>query len=303
MKFKKTVLLLFVLAMSLLGYSQETLFKNIKFNDDIETVKKQVLKISDVIKLSGVDNSTFPLAKNNEAHLVAYNIASNGAFVNKAVFTFSDGALSYIECSGNVNSLLKTRKDDKTQPYLHFQVYMKDLIFVDKKSDKLWMVTLEGAHLHLFTWQNPYLNDGKRVLSYKNSVKLPRYIKMGKRFNKLKKKLLKKSSFIQIDTLNKKNSNAQIQINSFGIPFAGFPRKFEVRFEDEKLNSIWILTAKEEEERIQQQLTNTYGNPIFTNEEWCFYKNWMVALRKDTPEVLFLSKELAKNYKEKLSKK
>ena len=91
--------------------------------------------------------------------------------------------------------------------------------------------------------------------------------------------------------------NAQLQIDCFGIQYAGFPRKFEARFGDNKLNMVWILTGKGEEDRIRQKLIESYGSPIFTNDAWEVFENWQVFLRKDKPEVLLLTPELGEFYK------
>jgi hypothetical protein len=51
------------------------------------------------------------------------------------------------------------------------------------------------------------------------------------------------------------------------MEYAGFPRKFEVRFENNKLKKVWILKGKEEENRIREKLTIEYGNSIFENDK------------------------------------
>lgn len=292
-----------LLVTSINSYAQETLFNNISFNDNVETVKIELLKISDSLTVFEDSNTTFPLAKHKVTHVVIHSISINDTHIKKAVFTFADNKLSYIECFGNVTRLLNEKRNTKTNKYLHFEVYMKDLIFLDKKADRIWMLTPEGAHAHLFTWLNPYLNNSKKAPKYDTSVKLPNYISLGKDFNTIKKAFVKNSKIVEVDSLIKKSTEAQIQINSFGVVYAGFPRKFEARFKDDKLNRLWILTTKNEEARIQRLLTQTFGDPIFINKNWCFYKNWTVALRKDMPEVLFASKEIAKRYKEKFSTK
>lgn len=292
-----------LLVSSINTFAQETLFKSISFNDDIKSVKKELLKISGSLMIFVDSNTTFPLAKHTANHIVVRSISINDTHLQKAVFTFSDNKLSYVECFGNVMGLLKKKSGIKTNKYLHYEVYMKDLIFLDKKADRLWMLTPEGAHAHLFTWLNPYLNNSKKAPKYDTSVKLPNYISLGKDFNTIKKAFVKNSKIVEVDSLIKKSTEAQIQINSFGVVYAGFPRKFEARFKDDKLNRLWILTTKNEEARIQRLLTQTFGDPIFINKNWCFYKNWTVALRKDIPEVLFASKEIAKRYKEKFSTK
>ena len=60
---------------------------------------------------------------------------------------------------------------------------------------------------------------------------------------------------------------------------------------------VWILTAKAEEQRVRQQLRAAYGEPVFVSDDWEAYQNWEVFLRKDKPEVLFLTAALGQHYK------
>jgi hypothetical protein len=85
------------------------------------------------------------------------------------------------------------------------------------------------------------------------------------------------------------------------MEYAGFHRKFEVRFENKKLRKVWILSGKEEENRIQEKLTIEYGNSIFENNNWVVFNNWTVLLRKDKLEVLLITEELSLKYKKQYS--
>ena len=86
------------------------------------------------------------------------------------------------------------------------------------------------------------------------------------------------------------------------MDYLGFPRKAEARFGDNKLNVVWILTAKGEEDRIRKALTAQYGDPIFVNENWEIFDNWQVGLRKDKPEVLLIKKQIGLEYKKSFFK-
>jgi hypothetical protein len=105
------------------------------------------------------------------------------------------------------------------------------------------------------------------------------------------------SEFTYIEKLDDSDPNAQLQINCFGVDYLGFPRKIEARFGNKKLNVVWILTAKAEEDRIRQALINQYGKPIFVNDDWEIFNNWQVALRKDKPEVLLMEQNIGLEYK------
>jgi hypothetical protein len=80
------------------------------------------------------------------------------------------------------------------------------------------------------------------------------------------------------------------------------PRKLEARFGDDKLNVVWILTAKGEEDRIRQALIEQYGKPIFVDDNWEIFNDWQVGLRKDKPEILLIEKALGQVYKKQFFK-
>jgi len=120
---------------------------------------------------------------------------------------------------------------------------------------------------------------------------------MGALLDDLKPVFEKNSDFIVAEKLDGSDPNAQIQINCFGVEYLGFPRKVEARFGDNKLNVVWILTGKGEEDRIREALINQYGQPIFVNEDWEIFHNWQVGLRKDKPEVLLMEQNIGLEYK------
>lgn len=163
-------------------------------------------------------------------------------------------------------------------------------------------MTPEAAHVGLFALDNPLMTKPYKLKKYKASAKLPEFIQMEESIEKLMPKFKEKAQITQLDTLDGSDPNAQFQINSYGIEYAGFPRKFEARFGNNKLNKVWILTGKEEEDRIREMLVKVYGEPVFVSKEWEFFDGWKVGLRKDMPEVLFINEELSNYYKNTLKK-
>ena len=156
-------------------------------------------------------------------------------------------------------------------------------------------------HLNLFTWENPYFKSSYK-LSLDISGKIPDFITMGENINTLKPILEVNSAFTNTEKLDGTDPNAQVQINCFGVNYFGFPRKIEARFGDNQLNTVWILTAKGEEDRIRQELIKHYGKPIFVNDAWEIFDNWKIGLRKDKPEILLLNQELGLFYKKEFFK-
>ncbi len=223
--------------------------------------------------------------------------------IDKVSFTFSDDKLSYIQAKGNVTNLLTKSIKSEAKSYLDYNIYESELLFINIKKDIAWQLTPESRHLNLFTWDNPYLKDNNsNEVKYNPSVKIPSFIRMNESIDSLIPLLKSNSTFIEIRKLKETDNITKTQINCFGIEYAGFPRKFEARFENNKLNMVWILTGKGEENRIREKLTEEYGKALFINDSWEVFNNWTVLLRKDKPEILLLTKELGLMYKKQYSK-
>ena len=299
MKLHKNLILLLLLTFPVLMYSQaEIIFNGIQLNESLETVTKKLSDISETSTIIDIDKPSFPLAKNSEEHLVCTKIATKNGIINKAVFTFADNKLVYIEARGNVIKTLTSHRKDTARTYMDYEVYVKGKLFLNKKKDAAWMMTEEAMHTNLFAWENPNLNTSakeKEVSSFTNVT--PSFLKMGASFEELNPLLEANSSFTNSEELDGSDPNAQFQINCFGIDYLGFPRKVEARFGDNILNVVWILTAKGEEDRIRKALTKQYGAPIFVNEDWEIFNNWQVGLRKDKPEVLLMKQQIGLEYK------
>jgi len=276
----------------------ESIFNGTTFNESLKTVQERLVKISKTTKLISIKNPSFPLAKDKEEHLICTNIKTKHGVIAKAAFSFSDDKLSFIEARGNtIKTIIETRKDT-AMTYLGLNVYRSDMLFADLKADVVKFLTKEAAHPNLFMWSNPYLttNDNSNP-GYIDSAIVPDFLKMGAHIDELTPLIEANSSLTQTEQLDGSDPNAQIQINAFGVNYAGFPRKIEARFGDNKLNTVWILTGKGEEDRIRQKLIAAYGEPIFKNDDWEIFNNWQIGLRKDKPEILLLTQELGLHYK------
>lgn len=276
----------------------KTVFNDVHFYESLAAVKEKISQ--DVLShtVVEIDEPSFPLAQKSESHLLCTNIRTKNGTIAQVVFTFADDRLHYIEARGNaVNTLIAQRKDT-ADTYLDYKVYFKDGVFANMEKDIVWVLTKEAIHPNLFVWENPYLSKGEVVdLAYLRSGKIPEFIEMGGDLENLRPKLEANSLFVHEQELDGSDPNAQLQLNCFGVEYAGFPRKVEARFGDGKLNTVWILTGKGEEDRIRKKLVAHYGQPIFVNDAWEIFNNWTIGLRKDKPEVLLLTKELGQYYK------
>ena len=294
---------LFLLPAILLGQA-EGIFNGITLNESLGEVTKKVKSISEQTKLISIDKPSFPLAETKEDHLICLNLKTKKGVVEKAVFTFADDKLVYIEVRGNAYKVFAGERKEKAINYLGYEIYIKERLFLKQQEDVSWVLSQEAMHVNLFTWENPYLIEKK--YSFKNgepSKRIPSFFKMGRSIEELKPQLEANSSFTNTQKLDGSDPNAQLQINCFGISYLGFPRKAEARFGDNKLNVVWILTAKGEEDRIRKALISQYGKPIFVNDSWEIFNNWQVGLRKDKPEVMLIKQELGLHYKSTFFKK
>lgn len=268
--------------------SLNELFNGVSFNDKPKNVIGNIKQFCDSIYIITPPQVSFPLADSSNTHIICQGISLYDGFIKfeEAAFTFANKKLVQVQVKGEaVNKILNYSLYDKYKVLSGPEIKV-----LDEKESSVWFITEEGKHTNLFTWDNPYLlsNIGDKKV-YNSSAKVPDAIKLGVTFSEIKDSLNKISSFIQVQKFGD-----VIQANCFGIEYAGFPRKFELRFEKGKLETIWILTAKQEENRIRKALEKAYGAIIYSNDEWDVFHNWEILLRKKhKPEILLLSREKA----------
>ena len=296
MKLPKKLLIALLFIPTLLFSQAENQFNGVNMNESLAIVQTKLNGIVASSKVISVKDPVFPLAKNEEQHLVCSEIKTETGIISKAVFTFADDQLTYIEAHGNVEQSLASNLTDTLSHYMGYEIYSKQKLFINTKKDIAWIMTKEAMHPNLFVWENPYLKTQKNE-ALNNTGLIPAFLKMGTPFNELKASLEANSAFTTKEELDGSDPNAQYQINCFGVNYLGFPRKAEARFGDDKLNMVWILTGKGEEDRVRQALTKQYGPPIFEDDAWEVYNNWQVGLRKDKPEVLLLEQQIGLGYK------
>ncbi len=300
----KYVIFYFLIFTGLISAAQaESVFHGIRMGDNLQEVKAKLSPHFKILNEEIVSTPVFPLAEKLESHLIGVDGETERGTVNEVAFTFSDNKLSLIQAKGNAYRVLYERVKDSAETFMHYEVYWDDLIIADRSEDKVWILTEEGAHPNLFAWHNPLLpSEGGQMKTYVKSGAVPDFIRMGASLDEMRPLLENASDFTFLRELGPEDPNAQVQIDCFGIEYAGFPRKFEARFGDGKLNTVWILTAKAEEERIRHKLIAAYGQPIFKDDAWEAFNNWEVFLRKDKPEILLLTPELGAYYKKEYFK-
>ena len=295
MKLEKKLLILLLIP-TLFFAQAEKQFNGVQMKESLATVQTKLKDIVATSKVITVKNTVFPLAKDKEQHLICSKLKTETGTISKAVFTFADDQLTNIEVRGNVEQSLTAKLTDTAINYMDYTVYQKQMLLIDSKKDIAWILNDEALFSHLFTWENPYL-DIKRREALPNNGLVPAFLQMGASFEDLEASFESNSTFTFKQELDGSDPNAQYQINCFGVNYLGFPRKAEARFGDDKLNVVWILLGKAEEDRVRQALIKQYGPPIFTDDIWEVYNNWQVAQRKDKPEILLMTQEIGLDYK------
>ena len=99
---------------------------------------------------------------------------------------------------------------------------------------------------------------------------------------------------IQLPTAKK----SQIQLNCYGVPFAGEKRDMEFVFGDHQLDLVWILTDEDERESLLTSLKEQYGEPTHEIEGATFFLNNHVGLRSAPHELMYFSDRLEEPYRQ-----
>ncbi|WP_224491361.1 hypothetical protein [Robertkochia flava] len=272
-------------------------FDDLQLNDSVSGCKKILEGIAASVEMITPETVRFPLAEHREDHLVCKQLNTSYGMLESAVFTFGDNRLKYVEIRGNVEEVFMSSRKDTASYYMDYAVYPDAGLFVNTKEEVAWILTPEAIHLNLFTWNNPCLKDSPQEIEEVGNTGIPEFLTMGAPYEDLRSGMEAHSDFTVREELDGSDPNAQFQVNCFGVDYLGFPRKVEARFGDNKLNVVWILTGKQEEERVRKALQEQFGDPVYVSEAWEIYNNWQVGLRKDKPEVLLMEQEIGLAYK------
>lgn len=282
----------------------EGVVAGLAWGDNSKTVHAKLTEICGKTKMINVESVQFPLARDSEEHFLCFDMQLPTGKLEAAVFVIADDALKMIETRGGAIATLIDPRDDEPMNYLDYQVFDKGEVFALPEKDAVWFMSKEALHPNLFTWSNPVLAAADEAMPvYETSAALPDILNMGSDINNLRPQFEASCSIMN----EQKQKNAwlphgpaqQTQINCFGFDYAGFPRKFEAVFADGDLELVWILTAKEEETRVRKALIEAFGPAEEISEKWERFHGGEIALRKDKPEILVISKKLVPYYRER----
>jgi hypothetical protein len=248
-------------------------------------------------------NPYLPLAEHSQGSLVAHDFAlDTGSILETASFVFADDRLVMIEVYGGVELGLLPWAGPRLATVGRWDAHLETRSVFDLQEDHAWILSEEAMHPHLFLWSDPQLRIRKPV-RFSQSVRVPSEFEFGGRLEDLDERLraLAMESTLEIveEPWLPTNPERQVQLNLYGIAFAGFLRKAEVVFGDDRLELVWILTGAGEEDRVRDLLTQEYGDPVFESEAVEAFADWRIVLRKDKPEVLLVSERLVPMYRER----
>ncbi len=220
-----------------------------------ESLEKLESRCEEIRNVAVVPPS-FPLAKNQENHLICHGFSIGSERVESLALTFADDKLVMIFAEGHAAQVFLDFASTPLKQYLQFTVSFNDLLIADRDKDHAWLLTTPAAHPNLCLWANPYIH-GSEAAKYENSAKIPDILGFSKSLEELRPLLEAQCAFTHLGTykvwlLNQ--PELQQQVDCFGYEFAGFPRKIEAVFGDGTLEQAWILTGKGEEDRVREAL-------------------------------------------------
>lgn len=278
-------------------------FGGVAFGDSVADVAGKLEDQCDELKRTVVEQPYFPLARDTQTHLVALNVFTAG--VEEAAFTFADDALVLVEARGGAVDGLWGALEEEPLDLAGYGLRVEARTVAHSKRDAVWLLGPGALHPHLYLWENPDLPSVvPGAKPFDGSAARPPMLAFGGKLEALLPRMKKASEVTERQEIQQPwlptEPAVQIQINCYGVVYAGFPRKIEAVFGDDELQLAWILTGAGEEARMRRALVEAFGEPVFVSKNWEAFDDWRVALRKDKPEVLMLAEELVPSYKEQI---
>lgn len=240
---------------------------------------------------------SFPIAVHNEAYLVCDELSNGG----EIAITVADGKVAHIYGIKIPDELVIEPKG-QTSEYMGHQAYEGYVLWKYQPDNSVILVHEDGLHPHLFLWKNPMLKSVNNT-NLSNTHVSSSVLKLGSDFKDLKPIFDQSCAPLEVKPKNSpwftNPSTNQFQVDCFHHNIFGFQRKIEAVFSDELLKLVWILTAKQEEDRLKEHLVRMFGPVHKTYQNWFVFDQGRIYLRKDKPEILIISDELAPAVREK----
>jgi len=271
----------------------------VTLGDDMTTLRSKLQSSCKAITRVTISPPRFPLAENNEQHLICDNYAQGDIRFSKTAFTLADDRLVRMEATGIAPQQVKVALGEASAAYLDYEIYGDGLFWLSETRNTVIWLDSTGLHPNLFAWRNP-LAYGKEYPYTPTAVVHPQIAKFETSLNQQIPQLEASCSPLLVEEIAEiwlqNQPQRQTQANCFNYPYAGFERKLELVFGDGRLQVVWILTAKAEEQRIREHLIAQWGSPDINNATWEVFEEGRISLRKDLPELLLLSDEMIPLY-------
>jgi hypothetical protein len=273
------------------------LFHGVAMGQDVDDVRLAIHDDCEYFEIFRSDEPYIPVAAESQGSLVAHNMTlGDGSLLETVSFVFADDELVMIEATGGVQLGLLPWAGPRTATLGRWDAHLSTKTVFDLEEDHAWVLSDAALHPHLFLWSDPQLRIEK-PLRFSPSAATPKAFEFGATFEELEERLraIARASDREIieEPWLPTAPERQTQLNLYGIVYAGFFRKAEVVFGDDRLELVWILTGKAEEDRVRDRLVAEHGEPVFVSDDFEAFAGWRVALRKDKPEVLLVSERLA----------
>lgn len=276
----------------------------------LDEVRAAITSHADHVEVVPVTPPRHPLASQDETYLVCRDLrtASNDV-VATAVYTFADDSLVVVEVETEGLSEGAPSEGDSVVSFPPFVVDVSTFTVTHLEDDHAWILSPEAAHAHAFLWSSPDgsgthdREGGPDRMDDGSAMALPSCLPLGASIDEVAPLL----DAACVATMRRDISEVwlatepeqQVQIDAYGVTYAGVPRKAEAVFGDGRLELVWILTGRGEEDRLRRMLTAAFGDPVYVDDDIEAFDGWRVALRKDKPEVLFLSERLIPHYRDR----
>ena len=238
----------------------------------------------------------YPLAGATEHHYLCLGYRYDGGIVDKVIFLFADGTLSQIEARGGAVVAFAPLRSPFRR-FFHLVVYDEGERFASVRDDTVWYLSPAAKQASLLFWSNPYLGDRPGQPKYDQSARAPQELEFGAAMGQLLPGLKQACPLLKVNKEGTGTSSQELanrsQIDCYGYEFAGFPRKLEVVFDDNRLRLARILVGQPESPRLFVALTAEHGLPTSRTETEVVFGDGQVALQQGPAVVLLQPKRVS----------
>lgn len=286
---------------SVSAYGDLDIANGVALGDDLTTLRTKLTSACETISEVSVSPPRFPLAEQREQHLICTGYAHEGIVFSRSVFTLADDRFVRMEAAAISLFEVRAALGEPELSYLGFDIFQATRFWLHAERNIVVWLDPDGLHPNLFAWRNPLL-DSESYPELSEDLAPSLFDAFELTLEQVLSQLQARCTPLQIENIEEvwlpNQPSVQTQANCFNFPYAGFDRKIEYVYGDGKLEVVWILTAKAEEQRVRQMLVSRWGAPIINNAVWEVFAGGRISLRKDTPELLLLSDNMLPLYRE-----